>query len=289
MVERDERRGEDEGEVAEARSKFLASVLRGAFETAEEIERAARDCDSTLEAPCGLVAFVAAGDGTRDLRERVLRLRPALAGGLVSPILTDPRTHSVAVVPLRGRPWNDVMTAVGERLEDTGLVALAEPAASLADLADVYAGIRDRVTVMGRFRARARVLRALDLTLVWAASQAKGKARFLDVDAVLGLVLARRRDWAGRDMATLTALRDHGGDIVAVARHLGIEVAEVRRKLRGIQDRTGLDLDNPVDVAKLGWALSLYWADPDSLPNLGDRAWGRAAQANETVRGTRAE
>lgn len=283
--------------AAEARRDFLASLLAGDFDSDEQVAVAARRCASTLEAPAALLVVAPLGRdpadpaarddggvvGERDLRARVVTLTPVVALGLVAPTVADPHPHVVAVVPLRERTWDEVVATLTPRLEEAGLVAVAEPVAALVELAGVYRGLRRRLGVLERFRPRGRVLRAFDLALVWAASQPDDDARFLDVDAVVGPALARRHDRARRDLEALTALRDTRGNWAATARRLGVGTKEVRRKLRQIESRCGLDLANPVDVASLGWALSLYWADPDSLPPPGDPAWGRARRAERAA------
>lgn len=269
--------------AAEARGEFLSSLFAGAFDTEQAIEGAATEAGCTLRAPTALLVFATSGDGAPGLRRGLSELRLSLSDGLVSPMLTDPCPHALAVMPCNGRTWGELTEVVGEHLEAAGVVALAEPSARLSDLPDLYRGVRKRIVVMRRLPARPRLLRASDLTLMWAAAQADRDARFLDVDATFGPVLARRRDRAERDLEALTALRDHGGDIAGAARQLGVKVKEVRRKLREIERRAGFDLANPVDVARLGWALSLYWSDPGSLPEPGSSAWGRTARADAAL------
>lgn len=275
--------------VVEARRDFLASLLAGSFATDADVISAAERCDSVLATPTVLIVVAAPTGNPGNLRKRVVALTPMISTGLVSATADDPHPHVVAVVPLSGHTWDEFVSTLAPRLEEAGLVGVAEPAMTLTELAPVYKGLRQRISIVGRLRSDSRVLRAFDLTLAWAASQPDDDARFLDIDTVVGPMLARRRDRARRDLEALTALRAAHGNFAVAARQLGVQAKEVRRKLREIERRCRLDLANPTDLAALGWALSLYWADPDSLPPLGDPAWGRSSRANHAMTARRVD
>lgn len=262
-------------------SYFFDALLEGALPTDEEIRTAASDANLEVRAPCAVLALVPASGDPRVLAARVRAFRTELPDAVTSPVRFDPHPHVVALVELRNGGWRPLLTRLAAQTEECRVVIVAEPAPTLDSIGPLYQGFRRTLTVAPRLRPR--VIRALDLAHLWSAGCFDADERFLQVDSVLGGNLGRRADYAQIAVDTLVALRDSRGDIPAAARRLGIKESSVYSRLTAIEEHSGLSLDNPRDLATLGWVTSLYTYDPESLPDLGDPRWGRRARISGRV------
>jgi len=269
-------RGEH-GRVSEETAQFFDALLFGEFTDDADALAAAQEAGLTVSAPCAVVAIGSLEGGARHLRDRIARVRPVVAEGLVGQTMTEPCPHVVAIVPLQTRTWRDLTDALDRVASEAGVFAVVAAAPSLSEISRCYQGLRRRLEG-GAIVGWAGCLTPFTLTLPWLASRMTPEERFLDTAEVLGPCLARRRDLARKDIETLRALRDARGERKEAARRLGISRNAVNRRIRGVAGRLGVRFDNPMDLVALGLAVALYWVDPDSLPPPGDPAWKAAVQ-----------
>jgi hypothetical protein len=260
---------------SEQEAQFLDALLLGEFADDAEAMAAAAEAGVAISLPCAVVAIAPLEGGARHLRDHLAGLRPVLDDGLIGATVQDPYPHVAGVVAYDTTTWSALTSALDEAAAEAGVFVVATPSGSLTEVARCYRGIRRRLSA-GAIVGWAGCLTPFNLTLAWLASMTTPEERFLDVAEVLGPCLARRSDWARKSIETLRALRDTRGERKEAARRLGITDSALNRRIRVIEEQLGLRFDNAMDLVALGLTISLYWADPDSLPPPGDRAWKAA-------------
>lgn len=268
--------GHEVPQVSGHRTAYVETVLAG---DADEQTLAARAAAAGVsDGPWTLLVAVATDRGAATAGEAGLvsvgnALAEAAGGGLAASCRDEPWPHVPVIAP--GVEVGDIADACRPIATDRGLVVVAAAGSSGAPVGGVYQRVRPHVRALIDLAPSGQVtgleqLRAYEPLASCPPTVARSIVAET-LDGLLGDPRGRSAMW----LETLEAMVEAACDVSVAAGRLHVTARTVYFRLDSIREASGIDLDEPGVMFRVGLAVYLYRLHQAGLPPSDDPSWCR--------------